>query len=204
METKNNITIEMREALRKDFPKEAYAKHPTKTFLTTLKAIHVTERLNDVFGIGRWTITHEVIERTPDYVLIKGKFSAMDYDVIVPDQFGGHKTTGKNTEIADGYKSAVTDCISKIASYLEVGLSMFKGQVKVGYSAPTKAAPPAKTAPVKKALDEKGYLYLIEKGTIAQIQTALKERTISEGARKQLMKLVTEKVLTEGNMPAKK
>ena len=129
MENKTNITEEMRVQLRSEFPSKAYSKHPTKTFLTTLKAMYVTERLNDVFGVGRWSINHEVIERTDDYVLIQGEFISLDYEVITPKQYGGHKTTGTNTEIADGFKSAITDCISKIASYLEIGIEMFKGNI---------------------------------------------------------------------------
>ena len=127
---KQAITEDMRKALRADFPEEAYSKHPTKTFLTTLKAMYVTERLNDVFGIGRWDLRHSVVERTDDYVLISGYFESLDYDVTVPIQYGGHKTSGTNTEIADGYKSAVTDCISKVASMLEVGIDMFKGKIQ--------------------------------------------------------------------------
>ena len=129
MKEKKEITNKMREALRLEFPNKAYSKHPTKTFLTTLKAMYVTERLNDVFGVGRWSIIHEVIERTPEYVLIQGEFVSLDYEVITPKQYGGHKTSGTNTEIADGYKSAITDCISKIASYLEIGIEMFKGNI---------------------------------------------------------------------------
>jgi len=139
--TKEAITSEMRKELRKPFPAEAYSKHPTKTFLTTLKAMYITERLNDVFGIGRWSINVEIIERTDDYVLVQGEFICLDHEVLVPKQFGGHKTTGKNTEIADGYKSALTDCQSKIASYFEVGIDMFKGKIKVGGSTYTKPAP---------------------------------------------------------------
>lgn len=129
MKEKKIIDADMRGALRAPFPDEAYSGHPTKTFLTVLKAMYVTERLNDVFGLGRWTVEHEIIERTEDYVLIQSEFHSLDYDVSVPKQYGGHKTTGKNTEIADGYKSALTDSISKIASYLEIGIDMFKGKV---------------------------------------------------------------------------
>jgi len=126
---KTKITTDMRAKLRADFPNEAYKAHPTKTFLTTLKAMFVVERLNDVFGVGRWHVTTEIIERTTEYITLKGSFHSLDYDTCVPDQFGGHTTVGKNTEIADGYKSAVTDCISKLASYLEVGIDMFKGEI---------------------------------------------------------------------------
>lgn len=132
MDKKKKITQEIRNALRADFPDEAYKQHPTKTFLTTLKAMYVTERLNDVFGIGRWSIIFEIIERTDDYVLGQGEFISLDFDVIVPKQFGGHKTSGTNVEIADGYKSALTDCQSKIASYFEIGIDMFKGKITKG------------------------------------------------------------------------
>jgi hypothetical protein len=115
METKKVIDGTVREQLRAPFPTEAYSPHPTKTFLTTLKAMYVTERLNDVFGVGRWYIEPEVIERTADYVLMKGTFISLDFDIVPITQYGGHSTSGKNTEIADGYKSALTDCQSKIA-----------------------------------------------------------------------------------------
>jgi len=129
MENKTKITEEMRVLLRKKFPDKAYSQHPTKKFLTTLKAMYITERLNDVFGVGRWSIDHKVIERTADYVLIQGSFISLDFEVIIPSQYGGHNTSGTNTEIADGYKSAITDCISKISSYLEIGIDMFKGEI---------------------------------------------------------------------------
>ena len=127
---KTKITEPMREQLRKPFPAEAITKHPTKSFLSTIKAIYVTERLSDVFGIGRWDFITEVAERTPDYVLVKGVLRILDYEVTVPAQYGGHKTTGTNTEIADGFKSSITDALSKSASYLEIGIDVFKGLVK--------------------------------------------------------------------------
>jgi hypothetical protein len=123
------ITLDMREALRAPFPDEAYSQHPTKTFLTTLKAMYVTERLNDVFGIGRWTIIHKVVSTDNNYVLMSGRLSTLDYDCVIPQQYGGHATSGKNTEPADGYKSAITDLLSKSASYLEIGIDVFKGKI---------------------------------------------------------------------------
>ena len=44
----------MREKLRQPLPAEAISRHPTKTFLSSIKAIYVIERLNDVFGVGAW------------------------------------------------------------------------------------------------------------------------------------------------------
>ena len=121
----------MRDKLRAPMPNEAIKQHPTKTFLSTIKAIYITERLNDVFGIGGWDMEHEIISDLPDYVTVKGRIL---YDNVegkfmhqTPFQYGGHKKTGTNTEPADGYKSAVTDCQSKCASYLEIGIDVFKG-----------------------------------------------------------------------------
>ena len=123
------ISDDIREKLRAPFPEEAITQHPTKTFLSTIKQIYITERLNDVFGVGRWDHKTEVILDTGTYVLVKGNLVIHDYDCHVPGQYGGHTTTGKNVEIADGYKSAVTDSLSKCASFLEIGIDVFKGKV---------------------------------------------------------------------------
>ena len=123
------ITKEMREALNAPMPAEAIKPHPTKTYLSTIKAIYIVERLNDVFGLGRWDLITEIEDKSENYILMRGKLMFLDYDVALPFQYGGHQTTGKGIELADGYKSAVTDCLSKCASYLEIGLDVFKGKV---------------------------------------------------------------------------
>ena len=46
------VTKEMREVLRMPLPTGAVSKHPTKTFLSSIKAIYVTERLNEVKRAG--------------------------------------------------------------------------------------------------------------------------------------------------------
>ncbi len=119
---------------------------------------------------GRWDFQTEVIERTDDYVLIKGTFRCLDYEVIVPAQFGGHLTTGKNTEIADGYKSAVTDALSKCASYLGVGIEVFKGQV----------SPPSQTTPAMGADDDKGWYNNFEVDKIAMMRKIANEESTAE------------------------
>ena len=128
------IDKEIRDKLCAPMPPEAIKQHPTKTFLATIKAIYIVERLNDIFGIGVWDLEHEIISDEPDYVSVRGRIVVYgpEYKSIVlrtPFQYGGHKKTGKNTEPADGYKSAVTDCQSKCASYLEIGIDVFKGLV---------------------------------------------------------------------------
>ena len=128
-EKKHILSQETRELLRTPFPPEAIKKHPTKTFLSTLKAMYVTERLNNVFGIGGWRLVHNIHQETEDYVSVRGhiEINTDEYSLITMAQYGGHKKTGKNTEPADGYKSAITDCQSKCASYLEIGIHVFLG-----------------------------------------------------------------------------
>jgi len=122
------IDSKMREALNAPLPAEAITQHPTKTYLSTIKAIYIVERLNDVFGLGRWDLITEIEDKSENYILMRGKLMFLDYDVALPSQYGGHQTTGKGVELADGYKSAVTDCLSKCASYLEIGIDVFKGK----------------------------------------------------------------------------
>lgn len=112
----------MREALRKPLPKEAISQHPTKTFLSTIKAIYVVERLNDVFGIGEWNISNEVISKEGKWIVVKSVFTVNGYSIKI-EQFGGND----NADPGDAYKGAATDALTKIGSYLEIGIDVFKG-----------------------------------------------------------------------------
>lgn len=142
--TETTISKEIREKLREPFPDEAVKQHPTKTFLSTIKAIYIVERLNNVFGIGGWGFDHEIVSDEPDYVVVCGAISIIDSETQKVKmqtlfQYGGHKKKDVNTEPADGYKSAVTDCLSKCASYLEIGIDVFKGKHTAGSKAPKTA-----------------------------------------------------------------
>ena len=50
--------------LKEPLPAKALKPHPSKSFLTTINSIYVTERLNDVFGIGSWQTKSEIVENT--------------------------------------------------------------------------------------------------------------------------------------------
>lgn len=130
------ITAEMREQLRKPLPKEAIKPHPTKTFLSTIKAIYVVERLNDVFGTGNWKTKTEVIateraEKKAPMVIVKSVLTVNDYDIEI-EAFGGND----NADLGDAYKGAATDALTKIGSYLEIGIDVFKGLADKTDSAP--------------------------------------------------------------------
>jgi len=124
------ITTEMYEALKIPLPAEAVKPHPTKTYLSSIKAIFVTERLNDVFGCGSWQIKAEKIaDGEKGMVVVKVILTIPEYDVYY-ESFGGNDNGGegsKNFDLGDAYKGATTDGITKIGSYLGIGIDVFKG-----------------------------------------------------------------------------
>ncbi len=124
------INQQMRDALRKPLPTEAVKQHPTKTFLSSIKAIYVTERLNDVFGVGSWHLkVNHVTTSEKSMVVVKVEFSIPEYGVYL-ECYGGNDNGGensKNFDLGDAFKGATTDAITKIGSYLEIGIDVFKG-----------------------------------------------------------------------------
>lgn len=138
------VTKEMREALRMPLPKEAVTKHPTKTFLSSIKAIYVTERLNDVFGVGSWQIkVNHVTTTDKSMVVVKVEFSIPEYGIYF-ECYGGNDNGGENSrnfDLGDAYKGATTDALTKIGSYLEIGIDVFKG---LGNTAPAPQQQPKK------------------------------------------------------------
>jgi len=123
---------QLKAELSAPLPKEAIKPHPTKTYLSSIKAIYVTERLNDVFGIGGWKLSVKEIERgDKGMVVVKATLEVPDYGIYY-ESYGGNDNGGdgsKNFDLGDAYKGATTDAITKIGSYLEIGIEVFKGLV---------------------------------------------------------------------------
>jgi hypothetical protein len=127
------ITSVMKELLNKPLPPEAISQHPTKTFLSSIKAIYVEERLNDVFGIGAWTTKVSKADegetavnkagKAPTMVVVKVVLEIPAYG-IYHECYGGND----NSDLGDAYKGATTDAITKIASYLGIGMEIYKGK----------------------------------------------------------------------------
>jgi len=130
MQTKT-VTQEMREKLNAPLPDEAVKAHPTKTYLSSIKAIYVTERLNDVFGVGSWRIkVEEAKVGEKGMVVVKVIFEIPEYGIYL-ECFGGNDNggdTSKNFDLGDAYKGATTDALTKIGSWLEIGIDVFKGK----------------------------------------------------------------------------
>lgn len=123
METKR-VTEDMRQQLCKSLPPEAVTPHPTKKYLSSIKSIYVTERLNEVFGVGSWKIKTEVIDNSSKMIVCKVTFSIPEYGIEY-ECFGGND----NADLGDAYKGATTDALTKIASWMGIGGEVFRGEV---------------------------------------------------------------------------
>jgi hypothetical protein len=124
-----------RAALSTPMPAGAIQQHPSKKFLSTIKAIFIIERLNDVFGILGWDFEHEIVgtydntvgTEVRKQIVVRGRIYIREFDLYTPVQYGGKDLDGKGQEPVDGFKSAVTDALTKCASFLEIGIQVFKG-----------------------------------------------------------------------------
>lgn len=179
------VTKEMREALRMPLPVGAVTKHPTKTFLSSIKAIYVTERLNDVFGVGSWQIKVNHITTTEkSMVVVKVEFSIPEYGIYF-ECYGGNDNGGensKNFDLGDAYKGATTDALTKIGSYLEIGIDVFKG---LGNTAPAPQQQPKKWLNItySNGSDTKEWLNVItaiNDGKITTIEEIKKHYSLSK------------------------
>ena len=127
--------LEMNELKIKDFtnplPKEAVKQHPTKTYLSSIKAVYVTERFTELFGVGGWTTKVQEVSHNSSsgMVVVKVTFEVPKHSIYY-ECYGGNDNGGansKNFDLGDAYKGATTDALTKIGSYLGVGIDVFKG-----------------------------------------------------------------------------
>lgn len=116
------ITSEQQQMLDAPLPAEAVSPHPTKNYLSTIKAIYVTERLNKVFGVGAWRVRSEQVAHENKMVVVKVTFEIPEYGIYY-ECYGGND----NADLGDAHKGAVTDALTKIGSWLGIGADVFKG-----------------------------------------------------------------------------
>ena len=109
--------------LREPLPAKALKPHPSKSFLTTINSIYVTERLNDVFGIGSWQTKSEIVENSQKMIVVKTTLNIPEYGISY-ECYGGND----NPDRGDAYKGAVTDAITKIGSWLGIGAEVWKNE----------------------------------------------------------------------------
>lgn len=135
---KKQITEGMKQALSRALPSEAIKPHPTKNYLSTINAIYVSERLNEVFGIGEWQTKVEYVNEKANkttMVVVKLTLDIPAYGIHY-ECFGGND----NADFGDAYKGATTDALTKIGSWLGIGAHVWKND-------PTGSKTAAKPAP---------------------------------------------------------
>lgn len=187
------LTPELVEKLQKPLPPEAIKPHPTKPYLSSINAIYVTERLNEVFGTGEWKVSVEVIDSQDKMVTVKVTFTVDEYDIHL-EQFGGND----NADKGDALKGATTDAITKIGSYLGIGADVWKGKVEGAEQQKIKKYDPDKKWYTKfgKGLDDKQeskLTKLLEQGkTNQEILDQIKEvYNVSKEAEEEILNLKT-------------
>ena len=128
------IPDEIIQILRRPLPVEAVRPHPTKSYLSSIKAIYVVERLNEAFGLNGWRIRNELVEiaefkrmiksqeTTGTMVVMKSFLTVPEYGIEI-EAYGGND----NEDRGDAYKGACTDALTKIGSYMYIGMDVYKG-----------------------------------------------------------------------------
>jgi hypothetical protein len=138
---KKQITAEMKQALNRALPTEAIKPHPTKNYLSTINAIYVSERLNEVFGVGEWQTKVEYVNEKTNkttMVVIKLTLDIPAYGIHY-ECFGGND----NADFGDAYKGATTDALTKIGSWLGIGAHVWKNDPTGSKTAAEPAPAPA-------------------------------------------------------------
>jgi hypothetical protein len=132
-----NLTPEQLAKIAEPLPPEAIAPHPTKDNLSTIKGIFVTERLNQVFGVGAWVVKTDLLspitsatrttkfgkERTEYTAVLKTVFTIPAHDIYYECI-----ASSMNDDPGDAAKGATTDAITKIASWIGIGIDVYKGK----------------------------------------------------------------------------
>jgi hypothetical protein len=142
--------------LQAPLPEWALNPHPIKSNMTVIHPMAVVGRLNEVFGVGVWHFhTHEIthskeIQKTKNgdrdvYVAsVHGTLMVPDYEIHL-EQFGG----STNDDLGDALKGSATDALTKIASYLGVGASVYKGMGNISGGEPPEFEKPSIKPPFR-------------------------------------------------------
>ena len=189
------MTKEQIQLLNKKLPEWAIKDHPTKKNMTVIHPMAVIERLNEVFEVGGWQFTTEYIscepfiqktkngERSMFMSAVKGRFESGG---IVLEQYGG----SSNDDKGDALKGGATDALTKIASYLNIGAEIYKGQGNQDYGTEEVEETPFEKA--KRTIEEEDDLF-----GLRNTETRIKESTkLTEKEKTELAFIANEKALT--------
>ena len=118
-------------------PPEAIAAHPRMAGLSTIKGIFVTERLNEVFGVGGWVVKTDLSSPiTSAIATTRDGRERLEYTAVAKTIFtvNAHDiyyeciASSTNSDPGDSAKGATTDAITKIASWIGIGIDVYKGK----------------------------------------------------------------------------
>lgn len=124
--------------LKEKLPDWAVKPHPTKNNMSVIHPMAVVDRLNEVFGVGKWQTEVEKLSSLKwSQKTTKGErdvytstsivvFKVPEFGIHL-EQFGG----STNDDEGDALKGSATDGLTKIASYLGVGAEIYKGHGNV-------------------------------------------------------------------------
>jgi len=136
-----------KDILNRKLPDWAVKNHPTKTGMSAIHPMAIIDVLNEAFGLGEWEFRTEYIQCNPWVQKTKNGERAMYMSavkglLIVPkekihiEQYGG----SSNDDMGDALKGGATDALTKCASYLGVGASIYKGQGNINPHDPVDTA----------------------------------------------------------------
>lgn len=149
------ITDEQIVELQRALPDWAVKAHPTRRGMSAIHPMAVIDRLNEVFGHGGWNFQTDFISltertqqtktggRTVYDSAVKGRLTIGDLTI---EQFGG----STNDDRGDALKGGATDALTKIASYLGIGATIYKNMGNVDGGADDEddfLPPPVDTTP---------------------------------------------------------
>lgn len=152
------MELKTAQILQRQLPAWAVKEHPTRKGMSAIHPMAIIDVLNEAFGIGAWKFETSFIscdkeiqkvavwengnktDKTKDreiYVsAVKGTLIVPEYDIHI-EQFGG----STNDDKGDSLKGGATDALTKCASYLGVGATIYKGQGNVdGFTMSTEDA----------------------------------------------------------------
>jgi hypothetical protein len=143
-----DVIAKLKEPLPKDAVKEN--SDPKKKGMSSIKSIYITERLNEVFGLGQWFQVDKFVEKVPkpegsgkgDSIVLKSILVVPKYGIYF-EAYGGND----NYDPGDAYKGACTDALTKMAAFLYVGMDVFKGHPETSKATPKAVTPVTKPKP---------------------------------------------------------
>lgn len=120
--------------LNAPLPAWAVKPNPVNSRMSTIDAMAVVDRLNEVFGVGGWIFEVEYLGIEPTKMgtkeafagMCKGTLKIMSQQIHL-EQFGG----STNMDRGDALKGSATDALTKMSSYLGIGASIYRGQGNV-------------------------------------------------------------------------